>query len=265
MVQLREHWRFYSRNSAGKYPLDVGELRSAFTEIGVITEHIRSFRISRVSSIVSEEMPVNMMKGGRVIMHLIPFISFDQAINFPLKALADDAWSIPPIYHSTDGHRYNFDGYLTYGGWIDGTAHGYVQIFRNGIIEAVDAGLLTVRGDKRYIPSGVFESRLIAALEKYLLAERKISVPAPIALVLTLVGVRGYYMAVRSDIDPFGDYVNPIEKDTLLLPEVIIWDYEGRPSDLLRTIFDAIWNATGWPQSMNYDDAGEFGKGINMR
>jgi len=49
------------------------------------------------------------------------------------------------------------------------------------------------------------------------------------------------------------------------LPEVILENY---PSDIALTLkptFDAIWNAAGWPASLNYDDQGEWGKGPNCR
>ena len=54
-----------------------------------------------------------------------------------------------------------------------------------------------------------------------------------------------------------------IDRDTLLLPEVIIWEYKNDASEFLHPIFDAVWNATGWPRSMNYNEAGEFRKGKN--
>jgi hypothetical protein len=205
------------------------------------------------------------MSGARIILHLIPFVSFEQAVNFSLSDLANDPWSFSPIRYSTDTHRYNFDGYLTHTVIEDGTTRGYVQVFRNGIIEAVDASILSLHGDERTIPSIVFEDELVKAVEKYLIAQRKISVPPPISLVITLVGVSGYYMAVQHSLDLFGDHKYIIERDTLLLPEVIIWEYENDVSQLLHPIFDAVWNATGWPRSMNYDDNGVFGKGSNSR
>ncbi|OGO14163.1 MAG: hypothetical protein A2Y53_06495 [Chloroflexi bacterium RBG_16_47_49] len=253
VVRYEKHWRFYSRHSAGKYPLDVGEIRSAFVEAAGLPERIRSFRDMRLGSIVAEELPIPLLPGSRVILHLIPFISFEQAINFPLNDIANNPRALTPIYSITTGQRYNFDGYLTYGGIVGNEAHGYVQIFRNGIIEAIDAGLLMVKGDGRRIPINIFENRLIDAVEKYLHAQKKMTVPAPISLMLTLVGIRGYYLGVREELDPDFDTSRVIDKDTLLLPEVIIWDYEIDLRQMLHPIFDAVWNAAGWPCSMNYN------------
>jgi hypothetical protein len=263
VVKLQSHWRFYSRNSAGKYPLDVGEVRSAFVESEGLPEKIRSFRNMRVSSIVSGETPISVKAGARIILHLIPFVSFEQAVSFSLSNLVNDPWSFSPIRYSTDTHRYNFDGYLTHTVIEDGTARGYVQVFRNGIIEAVDASILKLYGEERTIPSIVFEDELVKAVEKYLIAQKRILVPPPISLIITLVGVSGFYMAVNHSLDIFSDLKYVIDRDTLLLPEVIIWEYKNDASEFLHPIFDAVWNATGWPRSMNYNEAGEFRKGKN--
>ncbi len=48
-----------------------------------------------------------------------------------------------------------------------------------------------------------------------------------------------------------------IDRDILLLPEVIIENYDTTPEDVLKPCFDAMWNACGFPRSPNYDDAGK--------
>jgi predicted HTH transcriptional regulator len=57
VVNYKGHWRFYSRNSAGKYPLDTSEVRSAFLQSGALAEKIRLFRDERLGSVISEQMP----------------------------------------------------------------------------------------------------------------------------------------------------------------------------------------------------------------
>lgn len=55
VVKFQRHWRFYSRNSAGKYPLDVAELLAAFGLSETMADRIKSFRNERLSMIVSFE------------------------------------------------------------------------------------------------------------------------------------------------------------------------------------------------------------------
>lgn len=253
VVDFERHWRFYSHNSRGKYELDVGEVRSAFIEASGLVDKIRSFRDMRIGSIVADDGPIPLLSGSRVILHLIPFISFDQSIRFPLDEIANNPRTLSPIFSITTGQRYNFDGYVTYGGIGGNQAHGYVQIFRNGIIEAVDAGLLMTRGSGTHIPIKYFENKLVLSLSMYLSNQKKMTIPTPISLLLTLVGVRGYYLGVPEELRDANDNATVIDKDTLLLPEVVIWDYDNDPKELLHSIFDTIWNSAGWPQSPNYD------------
>lgn len=50
----------------------------------------------------------------------------------------------------------------------------------------------------------------------------------------------------------------PIDRDMLPVAEVMIENFGGQPHTILRPIFDAVWNAAGWPRSMNYDEQGNW-------
>jgi hypothetical protein len=50
----------------------------------------------------------------------------------------------------------------------------------------------------------------------------------------------------------------PIDRDNLYLPEVIVDSFEDTAEKILRTPFDAVWQATGWPRSVNYDEEGNW-------
>lgn len=65
--------RFYARTSAGKYALDVTEIRSAFLQGEELPARIRRFRDERLSAIAASETPVQLRAGGRVVLHLVPF------------------------------------------------------------------------------------------------------------------------------------------------------------------------------------------------
>ncbi len=58
-VNFKDHGKFYKRNSAGKYPMDVSELRIAFIQSEQIVDKIRKFRNDRVEKLKAEhELPV---------------------------------------------------------------------------------------------------------------------------------------------------------------------------------------------------------------
>lgn len=50
----------------------------------------------------------------------------------------------------------------------------------------------------------------------------------------------------------------PIDRDTLVIPEIVVDTFDCIIATILRPIFDVVWNATGWPKSMNYNDSGEW-------
>jgi len=252
MVTFRGHSKFYSRNSAGKYPLDVSEIRALFALSETTAQRIRNFRVERLSKIIAGETPIALDEPPKIVLHIIPLDAFDPAKKYDLDSL--DSGSLQPIYTSGWNHRYNFDGVLAYGQFPKSTsAHSYLQIYRNGIIEAVEAFLLR----DGVIPSVAFEEELLKALPRFLAIQKKLGVEPPLFIMLSLLGVSGYIMAV--DRARFGwrdDY--PIDRDALIVPEILIESFECDPAEVMRPIFNAIWNAAGWPRSMNYDENGRW-------
>jgi hypothetical protein len=49
-----------------------------------------------------------------------------------------------------------------------------------------------------------------------------------------------------------------VDRDHLLSDEVLIEDASKPAGRLLRPLFDQIWNGCGWPQSLNYDEKGDW-------
>jgi hypothetical protein len=139
------------------------------------------------------------------------------------------------------------------------TADAYVQVFRNGSVEAVDAHLIPMpwpdHPGKSHVPSERYEQALIAALPRYLSAQETLGVEPPLIVILSLLGVAGYVVSVssrnRSQNAPY-----PIDRDVILAPEIELDSFQCDAAAVLRPAFDAVANAGGWPQSPNYNEAG---------
>ena len=252
MVTFRGHSKFYSRNSAGKYPLDVSELRALFALSETTTQRIRNFRVERLGKIIAGEAPIALDKSPKIVLHIIPLNAFDPTKKYDLESL--DSSSLQPINTSSWDHRYNFDGILAYGQFPKSTsAYSYLQIFRNGIIEAVETYLLR----EGVIPSVTFEEELLKALPRFLTIQKKLGVEPPLFIMLSLLEVSGYTIA--ADRKYFWRRNNySIDRDTLVIPEILIESFECDPAEVMKPIFDTIWNAAGWPRSMNYDENGKW-------
>ena len=255
-VSFKGKDKFFSRSANGKYPMDVGELRIAFNLSETLTERIRRFREDRISKIFANETPVLFYDTAKIVLHLIPLISFNPAQRYEISKIASHPEKMRPINRSGGEQRYNFDGFLTYRKGIKGrTQSSYVQLFKNGIIEAVDGSLLGHHKGELLI-NDHYEKKLIESLSDYLSILKTLNVELPLFIFLTLVGVQGYAMKVDgTSIDE-----ETIDRDVLLLPEIVIESYNDKEKDVLRPCFDSIWNACGFSRSLNYDDTGEWMK-----
>lgn len=251
-VKFRNYWRFYSRSSAGNYPLDVQELRSAFLLAETTTERIKNFRTQRLSTIMAGEPPVPLIQNPKIVLHMIPLAAFNQAITFDLSILFNRYPGGPrPIATNWD-FRYNFDGIVTYSPIESesGSTRTYLQIFRNGIIESVQTTSIT----KPKIPFW-YEKDLVEALPVFLSYQKELGVELPIIIMLSLVDVLGCYIWMES---PAFLFSHTIDRNILMIPDVLIENYDCDAAMVMKPIFDMVWNAGGRPRSLNYSEAGEW-------
>lgn len=248
-VTYKGHDKFYGRSSNGKYPLDVAELRTAFTLSDTIAERIRRFREDRISSIYANDLPVPFIEGAKTVLHIIPINSFKPGQQYNINCL--DQSRLRPMNCSGWNYRYNFDGIIDYSG--KDKSRSYVQLYRNGIIEAVDGGMLSY--SHNLIPSAAFENEIINSLSRYITILKTLNVEPVYIIFVTLLGVNGYELGLT---DRFWADSNPIDRDIILIPEVIVENFNIKADIILRPIFDSIWNACGYPKDLYYDEAGNW-------
>ena len=254
VVRIKDHFRFYGRNSSGVHQLEVEDLRRAFLESETLATKIRNFRSDRLSAISTNETFMPLLLGAKIILHLIPDSSFElgKRYDFGTEWISD----FPPICASGWSRRITFDGIMTY--WDDrekGFAYNYTHVFNNGVLEAVDAFMLQTRGERKIIPSIGYEEKLIDALNKYLYSFKKYQIELPAWVCLSLLGIKGYVMGV----DTFWhDEVHSIDRDELIISPVRIESYDFPADQILKPAFDSIWNACGCKQSINYNENGTW-------
>ena len=256
MVTFDNLSRFYSRNSAGKYQLDVSEIKNLVLLSQSISDRIRNFRAEHISNIVADETPLPLSNNPKIVLHLVPINAFDLTIRYDMTSVTQ---KYPrPIGSHGWGGRHNFDGFLTYARFRDAdSAHAYVQVYRNGIVEAVEASLLHEYEGRHIIPSVAYERDLLQSIPDYLKIQQEIGVDPPILIMLSLIGVYGFEMAV-SGWRSIGMEAQPIDRDLLLIPEVVLERFDLDIDVIMRPIFDAVWNAAGWAGCINYNEEGRW-------
>ena len=141
----------------------------------------------------------------------------------------------------------------------DGCCTGYCQAFRSGRIESVGADITSPGDGFQFIPSQTVEGYVIQAVDRYLEAFKAWQIPCPVVVIMSVIRAKGVYLGV-SFRHQRGERV-PIDRDILILPDVLFEDYENNIARTLRPVFDAMWNAAGFPGSSTYDENGDWKPG----
>jgi hypothetical protein len=253
-VIYKGHDKFYGRNTAGKFPLDVDQLRSAFTLSSTVTERIRAFRTDRIISLANNETPVPFVDDPKIVLHCIPIESFAAQPQHDILQLRQDPRNFTPMGSSSWDRRLNLEGIVVFGG--GSPAVTYTQLYRTGIIEAVQGSILARKYQGQLtIPSVAYEQYVFAYLPRCFQVLQRIGANVPVIIALSLIGTRGLKMSG----DPFSFEASyPIEADQLILPETIVQDFATPVGQILKPLFDLVWNACGQASSKNFDADGNW-------
>lgn len=248
-----ENGEFFARSSAGVVRMDTSDLRQAFNLSGSIYSQIRDFRKERVTEIAAGRTPIVVAGKTKLICHLIPLESYAARIN--IEPAVFDTFTLWP-FSSVSGctPRFNMDGMVSFdNGHGERPSTGYVQIYRNGIIEAVADNVVFFHPQdpekkRPYFSTDVI-GKLLKYLPTYLAALKNLSIPPPIWCYITLIGMEGVEMYPESSLSGG----NPIDRDVLYMPEIEITEPAPKCDALLKPVFDMLWNAAGFRRCPKYN------------
>lgn len=258
MVIFKNSSRFYCRNSAGKYQLDVQEIRSAFLATDSQADRIRSFLQDRLAKILADETPIELSMPHRIVLHILPLNSFlnQKRFNFDVDYNLK-SYFYPIAVNNNCDHRYNLDGFLTYRVSKEtNRCSSYCQIFFDGTIEAVCANILYHHSQRQQsVINGIsYERDVVEAIKYYFRGYKMLGVEAPVVISMALLGCKGAYMETKK----IGFDTEPIDRDVAILPEVQTDSLDEEVPTIMKPIFDAVWNACGHPYSYNYTHDGTW-------
>lgn len=266
-VTFQNAFRFYGRDTNGKYQLDVDELRSVFAISASIADRMREFRADRASKIASGDTPVAPLAGGSLVLHVVPFSAFGTAPAFPLDRAEPSEF--PPI-----GNRQSRRAQITFDGLLMTSndagppedQRAYVQVLRTGAVEAVAPSLASgPKRDSLQLPK--LEAHLVTSAARYISSLSRLGVEPPIAVFASLVGVAGMKLLQ----DNFGSFPSDIphvvlERDQLHFLETVLTTAPNNPREvgkLLQATLNHLANAAGLRTSRSFDSFGEFVGGLD--
>jgi len=255
VIRIKQSWNkphmicnaskdFFVRNTSGKHAMDISEIRSSILATRSSKEQLTEFRNDRLFSLMGNTInDVDLKEAPRIVAHAISLASFSEmAPSIPTKAMGDYKSTLY-ISHS---HKWlNFDGRFEL--IDDGVAYSYIQLFRKGMFEYARAVYTECKEDYArnsvvaFDPS-VFKEVLYYIEDglKYLSAN---GVDAPIILSLSLVGFEGIsFYAKNITVRPIG---RTLDRNLLILPEMLLTDYNANLLELLQGNLDIISNAFG--------------------
>ena len=250
MVSYQGYGKFFSRNSYGKHPLDASEIRTAFSFSQQNLDYLRDFRMQRVGALVAGETPVPVPESSRLVLHVIPFSINNPRTNIDISQFEYSHQLPTGVFGNEPVHqRFNFDGYVQYS---DAT---YLQIFRTGAVELVETNFLSFSKGKSFIEP-MYEAEVLERLDELMSFLKRMRIEPPFLVMLSLLAVGSTYMGKNSAFHWYDSH--PIDRPDLLIPEVLVEDYAVLLNKAMKPAFYAVWNAAGWPRSMNYNEEGEW-------
>jgi hypothetical protein len=251
MVTYKNLSRFYSRTSAGKYQLDVHEIRAGFLAAETAFERLRRFRVERVARVLALEAPVPIAAGPKLILHALPVNVLDEVWA---RVLTIEEHTIAaartPIAAIPNSWRFNLEGFVAHTLGNDLSKQCYTQLFRDGGIEVVSGAVIAKDERRGGFYAWGMERQVINGLARYQRFWQDFGVTPPLLLGLTLSGVKDW--KVLRTAYGFDDLNAVFDRDVVSPPEAILSDIASPADVVLHPLFDFVWNGGGWPGSPNY-------------
>ena len=258
--------RFWARSTAGKYEPNVDQLRELFTLAPRIADRTREFRATRLVRLSSSDAPVTLMHNDILVLHVVPFSAFDRDIPLPMAELEQDYTSFHPIgSRQSQALKINFDGFLTMsnGNRAANVERAYVQLFRGGIVEAVD-GLYVRASGQPLIPVVEVERSITRHAMRLMRNLTAIGIEGPYAVLaslLTAEHARFNFAHPGDDVawyDRMGSYT---DRPQYAFSEVI---FDAAPADIqicaqkMRPLLNQLAQSGGMPESVSFRKDGTF-------
>lgn len=257
--RVRSNQHFYVREGARKRQLDVPEIRAMFLRTEGQAQRVRDFRTDRIGKIIARELPLRLVDGPIVIVHLIPTQAALGVVQVdPVPYVRQRA--LPALGTTVPAARINLDGALGLRPENGGATHGYSLLFRNGFFESTR--VLTGRTERGNfnLPSLAYEQEAIRLIDGFRQELRHLGVGEEMTAMWSLTRANEVELGMDAQQRFFLDIdLTAFDRSALVLPDVLL-PAEQTSAAALRPLFDLVWQSAGLAASTNYDAAGNWGR-----
>ena len=223
---------------------------------------IKRFRDHRLAEVLEGRGPRSLGPGATLFLHLLPLDVLRGNEPDPhIRDLRARLRGARPMHASgSSSPTPSAEGYVVHDAiHKDGTCASYVQLSRDGTVEAVCSGILYgIPKSADSVPdqalrTKTIEIELVGALERYLPIQQALGVQLPILVLISVVGVKGLRIPGPGDYSP-----DPVATNVISIPPQNLGDYDVDPGRFLRDAFDRIWQSGGVDQSPSYGADGAW-------
>lgn len=224
-----------------------------------LTEWAGRFRQQRLEELASGKVPTSLESGKLLCVHVVPHGAVAGTLSVNGADLDPRRTHLAPVGATGFDTAFNTDGLLRIDRGLDGKAHGYLQLFRNGVIESVDSHTMVGRGREDGLPSSKCAKDLVTFVEGSCGILREIGAQPPVSILVSLMGVLNVPLLVSAaEFGVSAYHARPFDRGKILLPEVQLDDLNAEVRTVLKPTLDALWQAAGLPRCTCYDPNGDW-------
>jgi len=253
-------FRFFTRGSNGKLPMDIPQVRSSFLLSEGLRNRLRAYRAERTGRIIANDGIVPLFSGAKLIIQLVPLISLADPVEYEVSRFHPFQQKdlVALGCQNSFGREYNVDGIADIYRAANATeCSGYTQLYQNGILEGVDSDIVISNNDERYnncINAQYLHGNMLMGIERFISIVKILGIETPIFLLISLVGIKG----TRLFYSNFHALPKKCERDSIMLQDIIITDLKCNLPNAMKSAFDSIWRGFGAPKCQWYNADGTY-------
>ena len=255
MVWANETGQFWGRNNAGKFLMDVTQVRQAMLAANEWERAAARFRDTRIERTRTGVGVRGIPEGGTILIHLLPLGGPRDRVDLPRTK---PNWATDLYQGGTTG---DFVARPNSEGWMVSSDGGrrHIQVFRDGGGVEMRFDLLTFRemnpaATGQRLNGVAIEFNASKWIKMAFLWLLSASVEPPFALFLSMLNVEKTQFTNNNPATQYLDSAYEIDVPSVLVSEQLL---DQIPTDIpgaLAPTFDAMWQAAGWPRSASRDD-----------
>lgn len=259
-IEQNGHFHFFQRHAAGRSPMTISELRTAYTLSGSIIEQTKRFRAERLATITAAEGPWGYLDKPLCVFHIVPFAGMADAVHIDVSAI-QNLRKLSPLPAGQDGFiqqgdvRYNLDGVVMRQG-ID----WHTQLFRNGCLEYATTAFFEQNKSPHYLDAWLYQVDVVKVLSRFSALQQALSVAPPVTLLLSILNAANFHLRISEGWPLHGVAVtsHQIDRNQIFLPELVLSDFGADLVTALKPVFACLWNAAGEKQCGFYRSGGAW-------